>query len=242
VTAADAVPPDERREVARLGSVPASHAVVDGALRLVTALASETMEGADGVSVSLLRHGRLATVAASDDTVLQMDAHQYASGEGPCIAAAAAGCWFHSPALAEEERWPSFVPLARGQGIASILSSPLLTGDRPIGALNIYSNRERVFGARQQELATLFATQTSAILEEAGAAIAADDLDRSVLEALRSREVIAQAQGVLIGRQGVSPEDAADLLRRSARDGRITVVAEAERVIGSAGSREPGDG
>jgi hypothetical protein len=56
--------------------------VVDGALRLVVELARSCVSGADGVSVSLLRHGVLSTVAASDQTIMAMDADQYATGEG----------------------------------------------------------------------------------------------------------------------------------------------------------------
>lgn len=46
-----------------------STATVDAALRLVTALAQTTVENADGVSVTLERHGRVMTVTASDDAV-----------------------------------------------------------------------------------------------------------------------------------------------------------------------------
>ncbi len=87
-------------------------ATIDAALRLVTLLAGATVEGADGVSVTLERNGRLSTVASTNDTVRLMDDHQYATGEGPCLAAAAQGHWFHSESLAEEDRWPAFVPRA----------------------------------------------------------------------------------------------------------------------------------
>lgn len=226
-------------KVTRIGAVPANTAVVDGALRLVTILASETLEGADGVSVSLKRHGRLTTVAASNDTVLEMDSHQYAAGEGPCISAAEAGCWFHSPSLAEESRWASFVPLAMAQGIESILSTPLLAGAEPVGALNIYSNRPRVFGNRQEELAELFAAQASVIVEDAGVHLSDEEVDERVLGALRSRERIAQAQGVLMARHHVGAEEALELIRRAARSAGTTVLAEADALLGSATGSPP---
>ena len=61
-TGADAVLMHLRQTAA----VPSGHEVVDGALRLVVALARATVGGADGASVSLHRHGRLLTVAATD--------------------------------------------------------------------------------------------------------------------------------------------------------------------------------
>ena len=66
---------DLHADLARVGSRPNS-TTIDAALRLVTLLAAATVEGADGVSVTLERNGRLATVASTNDTVLLMDAHQ----------------------------------------------------------------------------------------------------------------------------------------------------------------------
>ena len=66
----------------RAHAIPAGHDVVDAALLLVAKLARATIGAADGVSVSLRRHGQIATVAASDDTIIEMDHHQYETGRG----------------------------------------------------------------------------------------------------------------------------------------------------------------
>jgi len=106
-------------------------------LEVVTALAQATVGGADGASVSLARHGRIGTVAATDETVAQMDRDQYATGQGPCLAAAGEGHLFHVESVDEEWRWPDFVPRARTGGIGSILSTPLrATADQSVGALS----------------------------------------------------------------------------------------------------------
>jgi hypothetical protein len=109
-----------------VASLASDSGVVDGALRLVVALARAAVGGADGVSVSLRRHGHLTTVAASDRTIEEMDASQYATGQGPCVDASLEGQRFYSEALDVEQRWPSFTPRARALGINAILSSPLL--------------------------------------------------------------------------------------------------------------------
>ncbi len=80
-------PPNLPRPISMITAISADADVVDGALRLLVALARATVGGADGVSVSLRRHGRLDTVAASDQTISDMDASQYATGEGPCVGA-----------------------------------------------------------------------------------------------------------------------------------------------------------
>ncbi len=210
-----------------------SSATVDAALQLVTALAERTVENADGVSVTLERHGRVITVAASDDAVKEMDHHQYDTGEGPCLAAKAEGRWFYIESLAKETRWPNFVPLALEQGIQSILSSPLMTKRQPQGALNIYSSTERAFGTRQQELAALFAEQASEILTTAEPEESAARVDQLLAISLAARQVIHQAQGVLMERHGMTHEAASRALHRAARAAGDNVAHHASEVVRS---------
>ena len=226
-------PADLVRDLVQVGSKQDT-ASVDAALRRFTLLADATIGGADGVSVTLERHGTLMTVASSNDTVLQMDHHQYQTGEGPCLAAATEGHWFHIESLADENRWPAFVPHAIDEGIASILSTPLMDADRSIGALNIYSNTERVFGPHQQELAALFATQVSEILADAGGVATDAETATRIASALRARETIARAQGILMARQHLTADDAVASLHRAARTARTTVLDHARAIDASA--------
>jgi anti-anti-sigma factor len=211
-------------------SLRAGTEVVDAALQLVTVLASATIGGADGVSVSLERAKRISTVAFSDETILRMDHHQYETDQGPCLAAAREARWFHIDSLADETRWPDFVPLALGEGIGSILSTPLMLADTSVGALNIYSRANGAFGPDQQELAALFATQASGILDVASVD---DRLAQGVGEALAARAVIAQAQGVLMARQHISADRAAGALFRTARAAETSVLRRAAEVVAS---------
>lgn len=240
----DARPRDASAELhddlARAGSTRPS-GLVDAALRLVTSLASVTVRGADGVSVTLERHGEMTTVAASDDTVRRMDVHQYATGEGPCLAAAAEGRWLLSESLADEDRWPVFVPRAIEEGIASILSTPLLVSALPVGALNMYSRTGWAFGPFERDVAALLATHAADILGH----VAEVDEDQGVRisAALTARDIIAMAQGVHMSRLGVSADAAAAELYRTARRKEITVRDEAVAVLDStrADSDEPGE-
>lgn len=228
-----------RAQWRKLTALPADVDVVDGALRLVVALARATVSGADGVSLSLRRHGLLATVAASDQTILDMDADQYATGEGPCVDASVEGRWFHVESLDQETRWPSFTPRARELGISSILSSPLLAADRPVGALNIYSRTAVAFGSKEQELASIFATEASLILRDAGVDVSDEQCSGRLREALRSRQIIAQAQGVVMERNGISEEAAYTLLREFSRRSNRPLRDRAADVVGSTRREAP---
>ena len=165
-------------------------ATVDAALRLVTALAETTVENADGVSVTLERHGRVMTVAASDDAVKEMDHHQYDTGEGPCLAAKAEGQWFYIESLAEETRWPNFVPLALEQGIQQ----------HPVVAVD----DEAAAAGRAQHLlidragVRYASTRTRRVVRRTGLG----DLDRRGAGRIRTHRSISVSRRALAARRG----------------------------------------
>lgn len=231
--------PEVGAQLRRVSAVPAADDVVDAALRLVVALARATVGGADGVSVSLRRRGRLSTVAASDTTILAMDADQYATGEGPCVDASVEGRWFHTPALASETRWPAFSPRAQALGINAILSSPLVANDSPVGALNIYSRTAGAFAAEDQQLAGVFAREASTVLAGAGIDVTEDEIDARLQDALESRELIAMAQGVLMERDGLSPASAYTVLRRFSSTTSMPLRTRAAEIVRSAAPQAP---
>lgn len=192
--------------------------ILDATLRLVTGLVARTVDGAQGASISLRRAGQMTTVAATDDTVVRMDDHQYETGEGPCLSAAEEGVPILVESLLEEGRWPTFIPRAMEEGITSILSSPLMVTGRPAGALNVYADASRAFTADQQELAALFAAEASGLLTGAAAAEdAAALIAVRIREALATRDLIARAEGVVMAREAVTAPEAATHLHRSAR-------------------------
>lgn len=244
--AADLVLPDGPGPVG-LEAVSTGNEVVDGALRMVVTLTRTVVRSGDGVSVSLRRGSRLSTVAATNQTVLAMDADQYATGQGPCVDASTEGRWFLADSLATELRWPDFTPRALGLGINAILSSPLVVRDRPIGALNIYSRSSSAFSEADQRAALALAAEASTILDAAGPGAGTGETTRRMTGALRSRHVIAVAQGVLMERSGVDENRAHAVLRGLALGHGVPLRAEADAVISSTvgptapGGREPTD-
>lgn len=221
------------RDLLRIAAISQNQGVLDAALRLVVALARATVTGADGVSVSLRRHGILTTVAASDETISGMDSDQYATAEGPCVSAATDGRWFHVESLDDERRWPAFIPRARERGINSILSTPLRAHAQPVGALNIYSRRERAFAAPELELSSLFAGEASNLLGSAVLDDPVGDLSRQLQDALRGRDAISQARGVLMERHHLTADRAYTTLRRSSHESNRPLRRLAEEIMDS---------
>jgi anti-anti-sigma factor len=215
-----------------------AYELVDGALRLLVALAGEALGGADGASVSLRRYGALSTVAATDQTIMDMDTNQYETGEGPCVDASNEGLWFHAASLEAETRWPEFIPRARDLGINAILSTPLLAHDRPVGALNVYSRTVAAFAPEDQRLAAVLATEASAILTDAGMNPDSNHSSTRYQDALEARQTIALAQGVAMERLGLSADEAYRELRSHSMRTNQPLLQRAEDVIAS--TRRPG--
>jgi GAF domain-containing protein len=197
------------------------------------ALAHATVAGADGVSVMLSRAGSLATVAASDEIISGMDADQYATGQGPCVSAATDGHRIYVESLDTESRWPEFIPRAKRRGINSILSMPLLTRGRPLGALNIYSNQDGAFSDPEQSLAALCARQASDLLARAAGDASAEDFSARLRDALQVRQTITLAVGVVMTREGVSADDAHALLLQSSHQSGVPLREQAQAIVAS---------
>jgi hypothetical protein len=70
------------------------------------------------------------------------------------------------------------------------------------------------FAPKDQELASVFATEASIILSGAGLDVTEVQLATRLSEVLRTREIISQAQGVLMERDGLSADKAYTALRR----------------------------
>jgi GAF domain-containing protein len=234
---------DVARLPRRMTFLPSDHDLVDTALSVVVQLAHATIGGVDGASVSLRRHGQLSTVAASNQTVLDMDADQYETGEGPCVDASRKGIRFHAKELADEARWVAFTPRARQLGINAILSSPLLANGRPVGALNLYSREPAAFTPADEQRAAVFAIEASRILTAGAADVSDEQISSRLGEALRARRTVAQAEGVVMERRGVSEDAAFAELRVHSVETGQPLIEWAEAVVSSThrGLSEPHD-
>jgi GAF domain-containing protein len=179
---------------------------------------SETMQlairavGCDGGSVSLSHEGSLRTMHATDQSVMEADDAQYATGLGPCVAAATTGDRYEIPDMAQDHRWEDFSSKALELGWRSSLSIPLRMETRPIGALNFYARETAAFGQEKQSIATLFASRAAISLAHSELLRRSKELVNQLEAALESRDVIGQAKGILMEREGITADDAFHML------------------------------
>ena len=79
----------------------------------------------------------------------------------------------------------------------------------------------------------MFADQASQILTAAGQDPTDDDTNQRFTAALATRQLIHQAQGIIMARDGLPANDAIASLFRSARAANTTVLSHATELIAS---------
>jgi anti-sigma regulatory factor (Ser/Thr protein kinase) len=112
-----------------------------------------------------------------------------------------------------------------------VLALRLLT-DRPRGSLNLYAGLPHAFGAVDRAKGVIFATHASSALGAAEArAEDAAESERHLQEALASRGIIGQAQGILMERERITAEQAFEILRHASQDLNVKLRDVAQRLV-----------
>jgi GAF domain-containing protein len=109
--------------------------VIDTLAGLVD-LAVATIEGCDFAGIFLIDDDVVTTPVHTDPIVVEVDALQQQTGEGPCLDAIAQRAVFYSDDLETDLRWTHFASQATRIGIRSVLALPL-TANSQLGALRV---------------------------------------------------------------------------------------------------------
>jgi GAF domain-containing protein len=227
-----APPPPERDDVpvseelagvfAQMGGRLLSQETVDTALGLLTSLAVQTLPGTQGAGITLVdARGRKTSAAATDALTERADALQYELDEGPCLAAWATTSPVRMDDVATERRWPRWTRAVAPLDVRSTLSVPLVSSGTTLGAIKVYGDRVGSYDPRAEEILVLFAAQASILIANVLDLDHAHRLSEQLRGALRTRDVISTAKGVVLAQEGGSEENALDrLVGLSQREGR----------------------
>jgi GAF domain-containing protein len=203
-------------------------------LEQVAGFAVQAVPGADGAGVTMIEAGAPDTIVASTSFVRDVDAIQYRLGEGPCISAAATGRTRGSGRLGEDEAWPTFGPRAADLGIHSALSLPLNVNGETLGALNVYSHLRNAFEGAARQVGELFATPAAVAIHNARVLHQAQRTAARLETALTSRATIDHAVGIVMGRSGISAEEAFVRLRIMSQHEHVKLNLVAARLVDEA--------
>lgn len=194
------------------------------ALSLVARAAVDSGLG-DGAGVAArLGDGTLRTIAATDPLVDELQELQYRSGQGPCVESATQACTMQSREAGVDPRWAVWGPEAARRGIGGVLSVPLATAGRSLGALTLYHRGARDHSVEDQATA-------ASIGDYASIAVAHLEDTEQLWKAIDARHRIGQAQGILMERFNITAEAAFSLLRRLSQENHVKLHLIAEQVV-----------
>lgn len=181
--------------------------------------------------ITLIQAGghRFETVGATHRDVERADRLQYELREGPCVDAAVEISSVHSESLADDPRWPRWGPAAAELGFQSVISAEVHGRGQRIGSLNLYGGSRTTFSPDDVDVARLFAGHGAIALTNARS-------EDGLLQALDTRTLIGQAQGILMERFDLEADQAFAVLRRYSQEsdrriGEIVVEIVATRQL-----------
>jgi hypothetical protein len=184
---------------------------VQRTLQRIVDLADHAVDSCDAAGILIIREGTATTAASSNPYGVTLDRIQIDGGEGPCVHAATAQSNVYAADLADDERWPAFSPRAVAAGVRSVLAFSL-SSRRP-SALALYSRLPAAFSAIDRAKGQLFATLAGLALDHAEERAEDEKREHNLVSALRTRELIGQAQGILMERDRITADQAFNVLR-----------------------------
>ena len=208
---------------------------LNAALKRVAVTGCGLLANCKSASVTIIEGGRAVTVGSTSPIADVLDAVQYAADTGPCLDAARSNRSIRIDDMRTERRWPQFGASAVEHEVYSSLSLPLdLAADGTVAGFNVYGAEPDGFTEDDERLCEAFAAQAAIVVSNAHAYWKALALAHNLSTAMDSRAVIEQAKGVMIASEGVTAEEAFNLLRqqsqaenRKLRDVAADIVTEA---------------
>jgi GAF domain-containing protein len=164
--------------------------------------------GCDEASISVVVGRRAVTShAPSGELPRVVDVLQDSLGQGPCLDAAYEHETVRVADMATETRWPEFTQAALAAGAAGMLSLQLFVEGDNLGALNLFSRTPGAFNDESEHIGLMFAAH-------AAVAYASAQQQAGMVRVVASRQLIGQAQGILMERHKLTADQAFALLIR----------------------------
>jgi GAF domain-containing protein len=208
-------------------------------LKQVIGLSVDTIEGCDFAGLFVLDGEVTTTPMRSASIVDVVDALQNDHGEGPCLDAISLHSILYADDLLSESRWPGFSSRAVEIGIRSVLALPV-SANETLGALNLYARSPDAFGVVDRGKAVILAALAGPALtmayshEQDGMSV------EDYRSALRTREMIGRAEGILMERDRITADHAFDILRRASQHLNIKLREVAQNLVDTGESPDTG--
>jgi GAF domain-containing protein len=170
------------------------------------------------------RQKRVETFAATDPLVEHLDKVQFEVGEGPDIEIIEDRRGVIVDDTTTDNRWPAWSKRVAEAGVRSMLGTRLHTSETTIGSLNLYDVRAGAFTAEDRAIAEILA-------RHAAVAMQSTREQANLWKAIDARQLIGQAQGILMERFAIDADQAFTVLRRYSQDRNVKLNVVAQLLI-----------
>jgi len=117
--------------------------------------------------------------------------------------------------------------IAKKEGLASLLSVPMMVRGKVVGVLNVYTSKSHSFSVKETETLTSVANQAAVAIENAQLLIRT----KVVEEELRTRKLVEKAKALLIKEHGLTEDEAFRRIQKRSMDSRKSMREIAEAII-----------
>ena len=117
--------------------------------------------------------------------------------------------------------------IAQKEGIASLLSVPMMIKDRVIGVINSYTTKEHAFNKEEIDILQAVANQAAVTIENT-------HLNQEIFaarDALETRKIVEKAKGILMKELNISEDEAYKKIHKKSMDIRKTMKDISEAII-----------
>ena len=117
--------------------------------------------------------------------------------------------------------------LAKKEKLVSMLSVPMMIKERAIGVINCYTTTPYKFTKSDVALLSAIANQAAVAVENTELIVKT----KVIQEELEARKKVERAKGLLMKDEGLTEEDAYNLIRKASMDKRVHMKGIAEAII-----------
>lgn len=215
---------DEKTMIELVSALAESTTMGDAVEHVVGFAVRSTGTAFGGITLIQAGGRRFETVGATHPQVVRADQLQYELREGPCVDAAVEIRSLHSESLGDDPRWPRWGPAAAELGFHSIISAEVHGRGQRIGALNLYGRSPMAFTPDDVDMARMFAGHSAIALANARS-------EETLLQALDTRTLIGQAQGILMERFDLDADQAFSVLRRYSQESNRRICEIVKEIV-----------
>lgn len=120
-----------------------------------------------------------------------------------------------------------FPDVAKKEGVVSMLSVPMILGDKVIGVINSYTTEKHSFTDTEIKMLQVVANQSAVAIENTK--LRQENVEAK--QALEERKLVDRAKSLLMEKDGLKESEAYKLLQKTSRDHRKSMAEVANAIL-----------